>query len=376
MNRKKRPLIGVIVGLWTLVVSMLASPVYAQTLPSGFPGSLVYISNGENREFVVLSAEGRIASTIPENACWSILPEANRLLITDPQQRTISLHELPSFRVIKTLDAAPTWQICNMRADFSANFTIDTQNGLLAIDPEGEIKQQDLSPSTALLLKQQAESINRWTLVSRNGRFVLGVLCPETTPGVYACSDDVLFEEKIVILDTQTERIKYTLSDANSNILPAIESQSPGDFISGAFWSQSGEHLLYWSSEYENWRVLSVQTGQFSSVDNLSSVWRPGFNHYTFSPDEQQIAFWVSQIIDSRDYYSWAVLDVNTNSIRIDQDQYVNQIPSPTGILYWSPDGARVAFVNHNQQIVVDSLSEVSQVIAEDVQSIAGWIMP
>lgn len=376
MNRKVFLLIEAIVGLWTLVMLVLSSSVYAQSLPSSFPGALVYISSGENREFVVLSAEGRITSTIPENACWSILPEVNRLLITDPQQRTISLHELSSFRVIKILDAAPTWQICNLSADFSANFVIDTQNGLLAIDPEGEIKQQDLSPSTTLMLKQQTESINRWTLVSPNGRFLLGVLCPETTPGVYACSEDVLFDEKIVILDTQTGSIKHTLSDANSNILPAIESQSPGDFISGAFWSQSGEHLLYWSAEYENWRVLSVQTGLFNSVDNLSSLWRPGFNHYAFSPDEQQIAFWVSQISDSRDHYSWAVLNVDTNSIRVDQDQYANQIPSPTGILYWSPDGTQVAFVNHNQQIVIDSLSGVSQVIAEDVESIAGWIMP
>lgn len=147
MNRKMCLLIGVIVGLWTLVASMFASPVYAQTLPSGFPGSLVYISsNGENREFVVLTAEGRIVSTIPQDACWSILPEVNRLLVTDPQKRMIRLHELPSFRVIKTLDAAPTWQICDLRADISANFLIDTQSGLLAINPQGEIKQQDSPP--------------------------------------------------------------------------------------------------------------------------------------------------------------------------------------------------------------------------------------
>lgn len=112
------------------------------------------------------------------------------------------------------------------------------------------------------------------------------------------------------------------------------------------------------------------QVGETQRLTYLTTEYKAKEFHYTWSPDGQQVAFWMQ--LDNSDDSQLAVVDVSTGKIR---NYCISTTDGGTSTV-WSPDGSQLAISPSNSEtstVIVD-LKHQTAIKVADKAVVLGWM--
>jgi Tol biopolymer transport system component len=158
-----------------------------------------------------------------------------------------------------------------------------------------------------------------------------------------------------------------------------------GPFSSGPVWSRDGERFAIDldSPTGRNLFLIST-TGKAEQVTTFERRSPGDLMDFTWSPDGQSIAFWLStrKGEDHVPIYDLTILNVNTQEVKSLCIHPINyrQI-DPSGYIYWSPDGHELVVAagmngdpKRSESVLLDLKNSHAYKVADDVIP-AGWLV-